>query len=206
MAAISTAVAAIGIGISGYSVINGMQQGKKQDRATQEAYGAQERIAESNAQLSREVSGITKYQEGIRRKLVQMETTKARRNLIRQTQLARATALSRGTTMGAASGSSFQGVMSSLTSDFSSQINEIRGNLRSSMQQFDINENIVDAQNRNAQRTGVFNSQLATAQTNAASAASRGNRFQAIGQIGGSLVQNSETIGNVSQSFGGLFK
>jgi hypothetical protein len=202
----ATAIAAIGLGISAFSTVKGMQAGKKQEAATQRGYDAQERIAESNATLSREVSGITKYQEKVRRQITQMEATKARRQIIRQTQLARATAISRASAAGASTGSSIQGVMAGVSSDFASQINEVRGNLRNSMIMFDTNAEIVDAQNRNAQRTGVFNSQLATAQSQASSAASQGNFYGQVANVGGTLAQNAGKITDVGKSFGGLFE
>lgn len=199
-------IAGIGLGLSAFSAIKGNDAAKDQQRATQRGYDAQQKIADSETQLSREVSGITQKQEDVRRSLTQLEAMRARRTLIREAQLARATALSRATSAGAASGSSFAGVGGSITSQQAGQANEIRTNVGNAMQMFDLNAQITAARNRNAERVSVFNREFAGAQRSAAGAASDVNFYGTLGQIGSSLTQGSGTIADVGQSFGGLFK
>ncbi len=199
-------VAGIGLGLSAFSMFQGNKEQEKQQEATQKAYDAQQKIADSEALLSREVSGITQQQENVRKRITELTAMRARRALIREAQLARATALSRATSTGAATGSSFAGVMGNITSQQASQGNEIRTNLGDAMTMFRLNSEITSAQNRNASRVEGFRKELATYQGLAASSASQANLYGTLGQVGGSLVQNAGTIANVSQSFGGLFK
>lgn len=199
-------VAGIGLGLSAFSMFQGNKEQEKQQEATQKAYDAQQKIADSEALLSREVSGITQKQEDVRKRITELTAMRARRALIREAQLARATALSRATSTGAATGSSFAGVMGNITSQQASQGNEIRTNLGDAMTMFRLNSEITSAQNRNASRVEGFRKELAAYQGLAASSASQANLYGTLGQVGGSLVQNADTIANVSQSFGGLFK
>ena len=199
-------IAGVGLGLSAFSAFKGNDAAEDQQKATQRGYDAQQKIADSEALLSREVSGITQRQENVRRKITELESIRARRALIREAQLARATALSRASSTGAASGSSFQGVMGNLTSQQARQGNEIRANAGSAATMFRLNAEITAAQNRNAERTSVFGKELAGAQQAAAAAGSNVNFYSTLGQVGGNLTQNADTISNVGQSFGGLFK
>lgn len=199
-------IAGIGLGLSAFSTYKGIKEGEKQQEATQRGYDAQQKIADSEALLSREVSGITQRQENVRKRIAELEAMRARRSLIREAQFARATALSRATATGAATSSSFAGVMGNITSEQAGQGNEIRANVVNANTMFRLNAEVTAAQNRNAQRTGVFNAQLAGAQSSAANSASNANFYGTLGQVGGSLTQNADTIANVGQSFGGLFK
>ena len=199
-------IAAIGLGISAYSTYNAIESGKDQQNATNRGYDAQQKINDSNAQLSREVSGITKEQENIRKQIAGLEAMRAKRAIIRQAQLARATALSRATGAGAQFGSSFAGVTGGITSQSGVQIGEVNTNLSNSMSMFDLNAQIVNAQNRNAQRTGQFSADLATATGMASNAQGSAATYGQLGAFGGSLAQNAGTITDVGKSFGGLFK
>lgn len=200
-------IAGVGLGLSAFSAFKGNDAAEDQQKATQRGYDAQQKIADSEALLSREVSGITQRQENVRRKITELESIRARRALIREAQLARATAISRSSTTGASLGSSsIQGVMGNLASQQAGQLNEIRANAGSAATMFRLNAEITAAQNRNAERTSVFGKELAGAQQAAAAAGSNVNFYSTLGQVGGNLTQNADTISNVGQSFGGLFK
>lgn len=199
-------ISGIGLGLSAFSMFEGSNEAKDQQKAIQRGYDVQQKIADSEALLSREVSGISQRQENVRRKITELESIRARRALIREAQLARATAISRASSTGAASGTSIQGVMGNLTSQQAGQLNQIRENDRSTATMFRLNAEITAAQNRNADRVGVLGKELASAQADAAAAGSNINFYNTLGQVGGSLTQNASTIANVGQSFGGLFK
>ncbi len=199
-------LAGIGLGVSAFSAFQGNKEQEKQQELAQKGYDVQQKIADNNAQLSREVSGITQQQENVRRKITELETMRARRALIREAQLARATALSRASSTGAATGSSFAGVMGNLTSQQASQANEIRTNFGNANTMFNLNARITSAQNRTNEQNSILGSELAAIQRSVAGASSDVNFYNTLGQIGGSLTQNAGTISDVGQSFGGLFK
>lgn len=199
-------IEAIGLGLSAFSTAKSMQGANKQASLQRQAAEVQQKQADANRLLSEQTTAISMQQEAARKKLAIMATQNAQLNLIRQTQLARATALTRATQGGAQFGSSLAGAQASITNQSADQKVTIDYNLKAALQNFDLNKQLLQDQNANSQATGQFNSQLATLQTNLSGVQASNATYGALNSIGTGLVNNAEKISNVAQSFGGLFQ
>lgn len=167
MAAISTVVAVAGLALGAAGAIGQYASSRQQQRA-------QERMAR-----------LQEQQNELAQRRAMLEAARKRRALIRQTQIARADALSAGANQGALGSSGVEGGMASVAGQGAFNVSGVNQGV-----QF-------------GQALYSLGTQMSAANAAAASAASRAASFGGLSSLGGALVTNSQTIGQiVGSTFG----
>jgi hypothetical protein len=161
MAAVSTILAGIGLGISAAGTVAGVAAANEQNKAQKEALAADQRA------------------EDARRRAMDLDASRKRREIIRQAQLARATALTNATAQGAEAGSGLQGGFGAISGQ--SGVNTL-----GVTQNQELGGRIFDA-----------NAQKNAAHRNAASAGSMESLAMGISSLGGALTKNAGTIARI---------
>lgn len=183
---VAATIAAIGAVTAGAGLAMSVRGANKAEKANKA-------IASENAKLSKEVTAISIKQEALRKQQLEMEALNAKRQVIRNAQLARATSLARASAQGGMTSTSYMGAQAQITSQAADQQNTIFENLTRGRTQFSLNEDLLKAQNASAQKTGQFNSQLASASTMI-------DFGKSLYTLGGSITNSSEKAANVVNS------
>lgn len=196
-----------GLGLAGqiFGAIGEAKNAKKQASLNRAAIRVQQEQANSNYGFSVKESALSQQEQAVRQRLAQMEILRARRDLIRNSQLARATAVSRAASSGAQYGSSLVGALGDINVQTTLQSAEIGTNAQASAEQFRIKNSLFDLANAQGKANSVFGSRLAKLQEQGAQLQGSNATYSAIGQIGTSLFNNAGTIANTGKSIGGLF-
>jgi hypothetical protein len=168
MAAVSTAIALGSLAVGGATAIKGSIDKQEASKAA--------------ARASQEYSAASQRAESLRRTQMELDAARKRRDIIRQTIVARSTATSNANYSGSLYGSGLQGGLSQISQEGNSQLVSLGQNLAIGRGIFDAN---ADASA--AQYAGNI------AQSNAQSANSMFN-------LGIGLMQNAGTIGRVGGS------
>jgi hypothetical protein len=166
MAAVTTVIAAIGVAASIAGTVVGFQA------ANQQA-AAQKRAAQAQAKAEEE-----------RKKAMNLDAFRKQKAMIREAQLAQATALSTAGAQGAESGSGLQGAYGGIWGQTQSNMQGVEQNREIGNRMFDYN---IQAYQANAQ---------------AAAAGGRAALGAGITTLGGMLTQNAGTIGRIGTYFG----
>lgn len=153
MAAISTTIAAIGVAASVAGTATAYVGAQKQADAAEEA-------------------------EKLRKRQMDLEADRQRRQIARQAAVARGQALSNATVQGAGAGSGAQGGMSGIVGEGALATRDVTTNQQ------------IGA--------GIFNANAQYAQAGSMVAAGQG-----LSSLGGSLVKNSGTIGQIGAYYSG---
>lgn len=155
MAAVSTIIGAIGLGLGAIGTVTTMKGQQQQAQAANKA-------------------------EALRKKQMTLDVARQRREIVRQQVMARSQALANATSQGAAQGTGLQGGYGQISSNSGNNMNYNR-------QSADIGY-------------GMFNANMQA--TNAGTMASFGS---GISNLGGTLMNNAQTIGRVGSYFAGKF-
>lgn len=155
-----------GIGIGG-SLLS-------QTKSTKALRGQQE--------ATRQVAEISAQQEEVRKQQMNLEFQRKQREIIRQTQAARSSALVAGANQGALQGSGVQGGVSSVVATGATNLNQ-------NVQARDIGASLFD-----------LNANLARAQARVANFQGEANRWQTYGNLFGTVATNAGTFGRVLET------
>ena len=163
--ALATAIAAIGVGIAGFSAYKSYESSKENNQAQQAAIAAQQEA------------------EKLRKEQMDLDATRRRREVLRSSIAARSASLAVTTAQGAAyeGGSSLPGAYGSISG-------------RAGVNAAGINQN-------QELGTGIFDAhqdQLA-AYGRAANAQSKQAMWQGLGSLGGAIINNAGTIGQIGE-------
>jgi hypothetical protein len=188
---IQAILAAVGVATSVYGAYKSHKEGKKQSKlsAKQDAL---------NAQISAQSRAIEK----VRQEQAAFDRLKTERNIIRQSQLARATAVSRASNQGATGFVTGQGGGSSALQGAFGQIAGQTGDALTTLQtNFGFGQRVFKA-NDNIAR---FGGQVNALQSQIYSSQAKQNFGKEIFNFGANLVQNSTGYGSTLESLPGLF-
>ena len=145
-----------------------------QYEASKDAKNAQQQILQQQQQ-----------QEALRQKQMELEARRRTLQQIRQAHVARATALTAATNQGAGFGSGLQGGYGQISGQANTNLLGINQNLELGRQNFSLNAGITQSR-----------MDLSNAQSSAALGSS-------LSSLGGQLVTNASTIGNITKGWGG---
>lgn len=166
--------AAIGLATAAFGAYQSYQAGQSQNAN----YAAQ-------AEIAARISRLSRQQEQIRRQEMREEYLRTVRNSVRQQNMARAIAISRGVNQGAQFSSSIQGATSQVAQEGANQRTAAFGSVSRGEKMFDLNDRISRLNALSAQYGGQLNySNNQIAQGNA------------LFNIGSSITQNSTKIAN----------
>ena len=163
-------IGAVGLATSAFGLFEQSDAKSTQADIINQQAGVQKNITnvqnkgyKEQANAQKAISKLSLQLEGIRKSQVQLESVRQTREVIRQAQLARATAVNRAANSGSLTSSGLQGVEAQITSGSADQQSRIFGDLQKSNQVFGINRQIfninsklaVQGSNRNAQIAGL---------------------------------------------------
>lgn len=135
-----------------------------------------------NTKKSQEVAKVSRRQEDIRQKQMQMEALQKRRQIIRNSQLAKATAASNLASQGVSIGSSAYSVLDNITAQSLIQQGDLQRNLNDGEEMFSLNAQASEA---------------GAQQTLGANVAGFGKNIfassEAIGRVGSTLLNNKSS-------------
>lgn len=134
-------------------------------------------------QINKTITAESQKLEALRKQQATNEYTRATRDVMRNAQIARATALTNATSQGAAQSTALQGAYGQIAGQAGVLNTSISGNYDLGQQTFDINSNISALQ-------GQSNYLGARAQANS-------QRGQGLMQLGQSVVGNSDKLTNI---------
>lgn len=168
MAAISAAIAGIGLGLSAFGAVSQRSAAKEQS-AIQQQMIRQEQEQEEN-----------------RKKAMELDARRRQMEIIRQSQRVRAMGLTAANAQGAAFGSGLQGGYGQASGQTGVNLLGVQQNLQLGETSFDINSQISQSRIQLAQAQGAY--------------ASAG----ALTSLGGTILHNASTFGNILGSAPGL--
>lgn len=166
MAAISTAVAVAGLGISAAGAYNSYKGAKGQSAA------------------QKQMIDIELRQEKVRQQAMELSAKRQSMEILRNSQRARSVALSTANAQGAQFGSGLSGGYGQIAGQTGVNLLGISQNLGFGQQMFDLN------------------SQLSQAKMAYADAGTQSSLGSGLSSLGGTLIGNAGTIGNIGKGFG----
>lgn len=205
----------ISLGITAVGMATSLFGASKAKKAQKQAMWAQQRITNlqnassaTQTNASMQISGITQQQEQLRLQQLRLEATKARRDVVRQAQLARATAVSRAANQGALNSTALAGVIGNIRGQQAEQSGRILTDIGAAETNFALNKDILTVQNETAVKIGDYNKRIAkeggvVAQANAD--ADFGKSLFNIGtNLMGNATQTSSTLKSLFPSLGSV--
>ena len=121
------------------------------------AIGASVYGSQKQSQASKQIAAESARAEEIRRRQMLQEQARRQREIFRQSQLARATAVSNAANQGALEGSGLQGGLGQIAAETGQQTVALSENTDNSSQLFDANANIARFQGQQAEGRAISN-------------------------------------------------
>jgi hypothetical protein len=185
-------ISAIGVGLTAAGTISQMSAQDNLSAAQQKAYGKQ-------AQLSKEAALITKQQEDLRRQQMNYNAAKAKREIIRNAQMARSLSLTAASSQGGQFSTGYLGSTASISAQEAEQRTSLRQNYMLGKQNFALNAQLTDLQ-------ALYNSASGGLNRAQSQYTSDSQQNQALIQAGQSLVQYTPQLTNTASGMTSLFK
>ena len=193
MAAISSIVAVVGLATSAYGIYSSEKSTSQQNKNNKARTGALNPIFDKQDALNQDVVAANKRIEQIRMEQAKQDANRSRRQILRETQVARATALSRATNQGAGNSSAVSGALAQINNQSSDLLNTLNQNANAGLSLFKENQNIYDLQSQLASAQGQIN-KINSTSTNVQ------DFGRSLTQGGALLTQNADTFGRVYNS------
>lgn len=222
---IQALIAGVGLAVSLYGANKAQKAEKKQARIQAET--ARKSLAISNTISDKEqaaadaaynasvkISGFTQQQEQLRKDQLINESASQTRDIIRQTQIARATGTARAAAGGGLLSTGYTGSQASIQASGDEQATTVFGNTQLGLRNFALNEAILKTQIAAQGTIASFNKQSSQLKTQlnevqvtggnlAAKQGVNANTGRAIFGLGQQITGSAQTAGNVATS---LFK
>lgn len=210
-------VAGVGAAVSSAGLFGSNKAAKKAERASrreaklQRAVGAiQQQANDVQYQAGVRLSGISRQQENLRKEAVIFESARQRRQIAREVQVARATAVQGAANSGGSFSTGLQGVLGSIQQQGDEQGTSLFENTRRALQNFSLNEraaNIQSATNRtlsNLNRSAAaLGGQINTTQVQARNAQADQSFYNTLFSTGIQIMGANQTGQNVYNSLFG---
>lgn len=193
MAAVSAIIATVGVATSAYGLYSSQQSANKQNKANNNRTGALNPLFDKQDALNQDVVAANKRLEQIRMEQAKQDANRAKRHILRESQVARSTALSRATNQGAAGSTALQGAYGQITGQTSDLLNTLNQNANAGQAVFAENQNLFDLQSKLAAAQGQIN-KINSTSTNVQ------DFGRSLMQGGSMLTQNADTFGKVYNS------
>lgn len=197
--AAGVAVAAVGVGVSGYGLFESSQDRKRQQAAQQAAAAAQaQQVA-----IQGQIIGVQQDQNVQRQNAMVLDATRRRREMIRQSIAGRSQALTAATAAGAggAASSAIPGANAGISGQTGVNVLGVNQNEEIGTNLFNLNTKISGLNQQYAAAGGVANQY--TSQANQAGANMQFDN--SLVSFGSSLMSNASNIGKIAGSVGGFF-
>ncbi len=198
--AFATVIAAIGVASAvGGTYLQSKSRGE-QSRALAQQSAIQAKANRQQASANRKISAASVKAEEARAEQAKLESARRRREIIRQGQLQRSTALANASNSGAQFSSGLAGAIGQVTGGTGANLVANAENTAIGQSIFASNQSIFNAQSVLAgQQTGT-NAALAGTQSAFSNAQGQGALGQSLFNFGVNTVQNSETTGRVLEN------
>ena len=168
-----------------------------------QASGVKQKAAASENRANVELIRVSREQEKLRKKAMNIEATRMQREIVRNAQMARAEATAGAANSGGLKSSGIQGVQAQITSGQAAQSATVFENRQRGRKQFQLNAEIFSIQARNARAQGAYTRSLSSLETRSQTlgvqsnnASSDANFGKSLFSLGGSLIQNAEPAAN----------
>jgi chromosome segregation ATPase len=190
---VATAIAAIGVAVSSYGLYSSEKSASQQNRNNKNRTATLNPLFDKQDALNQEVVSANKRLEQIRMEQAKQDANRSKRQILRESQVARSTALSRATNQGAAGSTALQGAYGQITGQTSDLLNTLNQNANAGQAVFAENQNIFDLQSKLAAAQGQIN-RINSTSTNVQ------DFGRSLMQGGSLLTQNADTFGKVYNS------
>lgn len=209
-------VAGVGLAMSGAGLFGSQKAAKKQQAISRQANQTessiatlQQQAADVQFQASEQISGITQQQEELRKTLMLNTSARQARQIARETQIARSTALATAENQGALTSSGLQGALGSISQQGAEQGTTLFNNTQLGLQNFELNRGIFDIQSATNRRVSEIGRQVAPLQTRLRTLGVQSSNTQARQQFNNTLFQTGLQIagsaGKTADVFDSLF-
>jgi hypothetical protein len=170
---------------------------------------AQQSIADIQFDTETRIAGINQQQEASRREQTIFEAARQTRQVARELQLARSTAVAGASESGALASSSLQGVLGSQQAQAGEQATNINTNLGLALANFNANKSIFNTQSAGNRRISGVNRTIAGLDTRLRTLGVQANNAQSDAAVGRSLfntgIQIAQSAPQASSVFTSLF-
>lgn len=166
----------------------------------QQATGLQNMQSDFNAQVSAKLSLQTQKQEAIRKQQLLLESTQAKRDIVRKAQMARAVATSRAANQGALNSSALSGSLSNLAGTQAEQLGRVTTDTMAGLKGFDINKRILQIQDNAAIQNTNFNKDIANLGGQIMEAQAKADYGKSLFSVGTNLMQNATGFSDTLKS------
>lgn len=177
-------IAGVGLVSQAFGAFSSRKEGKKAAK-----------YAKQQEQLQAAVSAENRKIEGYRKEQANFDRIRAERNIIRQTQIARATAVSNAANSGASFSSGLQGGLGQIAGEGSAALTSLNENFQLGQKVFDANARIA-----------AYGGQINTLQSRINQSQANQDFGRTLFSFGSQLFQGAPQISQTLQSAGGLFK
>lgn len=209
-------VAGVGLAISGAGLFGSRKAARKQQAIARQVNQTensiatlQQQAADVQFQASEQISGITQQQEQLRKDLMLNTSARQARQIARETQIARSTAVATAENQGALTSSGLQGSLGSISQQGAEQGTTLFNNTQLGLQNFELNRGIFDIQSATNRRVSDIGKQVAPLQTRLRSLGVQSSNVQASQQLNSTLFQTGLQIagssGKAADVFDSLF-
>lgn len=192
--------AAIGIATSVAGIIQGNSAQDKLEAANRAFTAKQNELVDRQIKIQEKQARLSKKVEAQRFQQMVLDAQRQDREIIRQTIVSRAIALSNATLAGAGGGSGLAGGLAQAQAEGTSQRLGVGQNLEIGTNIFGLNAKLTDVGTRLNRVAGRLNQAQATFQGQEAVAQGEATQAQGLFNLGQSIISNSSTFASVGTS------
>lgn len=205
-------VAGVGLATAAAGLFGASQDASKQKEISRQVSQTensiaklQQKSADVQFKASEGISGITQQQEELRKTMMVNSSARQARQIARETQIARSTAVASAENQGARTSSGLQGVLGSVDQQGAAQSTSLFENTQLGLQNFELNRGIFDIQSATNRRISEIGKQVAPLQTRLRSLGVSSSNVQANQQFNNTLFQTGIQIAGSAKQADSVF-